>query len=273
MRPSTRVVPKEFLPNFDRPLIHSTIEEAIACGASRIVVVTSDRSRPFLERYFAPLDNEERADPKMAALRTLLERVTVTWVEQPVAMGTGNATLYARDAVEDRPFLLMLPDVVFPGDPPGVGLSAAHARLGGSVISVSPVTRDAFDRYGLVDGERVEDGIVRLRGISEKPGTDYVPSGGGEVAPGINGRYLLQPGIFAAIEEIQRRGKTVKGEINLTDAMVLLGETEPFFALTYDGPQIDSGHPAGYLAASVATALTRPDVGPALREELRSLLG
>lgn len=274
MRPSTRVVPKEFLPNFDRPLIHSTIEEAIACGARRIVVVTSDRSRPFLERYFAPLDDEERDDPKMAALRALLDRVTVTWVEQPEARGTGNATLYAREAVQDRPFLLMLPDVVFPGEPPGIGLAAAQARLGGSVISVSPVPRDAFDRYGLVEGEIVEEGVLRLTGIAEKPGLDYVPSGGRpDSAPGINGRYLLQPGIFDAIEEIQRLGRTVKGEINLTDAMVLLGESEPFFTLEYGGRQIDSGHPVGYLAASVASALAREDVGPTLREELRALLG
>ncbi|MEX2372229.1 MAG: UTP--glucose-1-phosphate uridylyltransferase, partial [Dehalococcoidia bacterium] len=172
------------------------------------------------------------------------------------------------EAVDGRPFLLMLPDVVFPGEPPGRALAAARARLGGSVISVSPVPRAAFDRYGLVDGEEAEPGVTRLRGISEKPGPDYPK----DVAPGINGRYVLQPGIFDAIEEVQRRGITVKGETNLTDAMVLLAEQEPFFALDYPGPQIDSGHPAGYLVASVATALARADVSAEVRAELRALL-
>lgn len=268
MRPSTRVVPKEFLPNFDRPLIHATIEEAIACGAKRIAVVTSDRSRPLLERYFAELDEEERGDPKMASLRALLDRVEVRWVEQPEARGTGNATLHARELVGERPFLLMLPDVVFPGEPPGKALAAAQARLGGSVISVSPVSREAFGRYGIVEGEPVEPGVIRLRAIAEKPGPEYPADSGS----GINGRYLLQPGIFDAIEEIQRAGQTVKGEINLTDAMVLLAESEPFFTLDYAGPQIDSGHPVGYLMASVASALERTDVADQVRAELRGLL-
>ena len=130
MRPATRVVPKEFLLNYDRPLLHNAIDEAVACGITRVTIVTSDRSRPFLERYFAPLDEEERADPRMGALAALLEQVSVEWVEQPEAKGTGNATLYAREVVGDRPFLLMLPDMVFTSPAPGEGRGDLSPALG-----------------------------------------------------------------------------------------------------------------------------------------------
>lgn len=268
MRPSTRVVPKEFLPNFDRPLIHSAIEEAIACGAKRITVVTSDRSEPFLETYFAPLDEEERGDSKLGSLRELLERVEIQWVKQPEAKGTGNATLYARDAGVDRTFLLMLPDMIFTGTPPGQALATAVSRFGGSAISVTTVGPEYYDGWGIVTGDPVEDGLLRMRDILEKPGSAYTaPSGAG-----INGRYVLTPGIFECIEEIQRQGKTVKGEVNLTDAMVLLAQAEPFHAVTYDEPFYDSGFPVGYLTASVASALADPGQREAVRAALLPLL-
>ena len=269
MRPSTRVVPKEFLPNFDRPLLHGAIDEAIACGAERITIVTSDRSRPFLERYFAELAADEVDDPRMAGLRSVLEAVTVTWVEQPVAAGTGNATLYARESVAGRPFLLMLPDVVFPEEPAGIGLIEASARLGGSVISTTVVGREWYDGWGIVEGDEEGPGLLRLRTILEKPGQGYGP----DSAPGINGRYVLTAGIFDAIEEVQRRGVTNRGEVNLTDAMVLLAEREPFFALEYGGRVFDSGFAIGALVAAVATALAREDLGAEVREQLRGLLG
>lgn len=268
MRPTTRVVPKEFLLNYDRPLIHNAIDEAIECGIRRVTVVTSDRSRPFLERYFAPMDQEEASDPRMAGLRSMLEQVTVEWVEQPVAKGTGNAVLYAREIVQDRPFFLMLPDMVFTRPAPGPGLVEAFARLGGSIISVNEVGPEYFEGWGFVDGEAVEDGVRRLRSIVEKPGKDYPHATGA----GINGRYVLTAGIFDAIEEVQRRGILQKGEVNLTDAMVLLAEREPFFALTHRGRFYDSGLPPGVLAAQVATALRDPEHGEAIRAELRTIL-
>ncbi len=270
MRPSTRVVPKEFLPNFDRPLIHSAIEEAVACGATRITVVTSDRSEPFLETYFAPFDEEERGDARLADLATILDRCEINWVRQPEAKGTGNATLYARDAGVDRPFLLMLPDMVFTSTPPGQGLAEAVTRFGGSAISVTTVGPEYYDGWGIVTGDPVEDtiGTLRMRDILEKPGSAYsAPSGAG-----INGRYVLTPAIYECIEQIQREGKTVKGEVNLTDAMVILAQQEPFHAVTYDEPFFDSGHPVGYLQASVASALADPAQRDAVRAALAPLL-
>jgi len=268
MRPATRAVPKEFLPNFDRPLIHSAIEEAITCGARRIVVVTSDRSEPFLERYFAPLDDEEARDPRLASLAAILDSVEVRWVRQPEARGTGNATMHAREAGIDRPFLLMLPDMVFPGEPPGLGLGRAIGRFGGSAISVTTVGPEYYGAWGIVSGEPVEVGLLRMREILEKPGSAYTaPSGAG-----INGRYVLTPGIFDAIEEARSLGLSVQGEENLTDAMVLLAQREPFHAVTYDGAFYDSGHPAGYLEAAVASALVHAADAPALRAALRRLI-
>ncbi len=268
MRPSTRAVPKEFLPNFDRPLIHSAIEEALACGVTRITVVTSDRSEPFLETYFAPLDEEEAGDARLDGLKTILDRCEIRWVRQPVAKGTGNATLYARDAGVDSRFLLMLPDMIFTGTPPGRSLGDVVAKHGGSAISTTTVGPEYYDGWGIVTGDAAGGGLLRMRDILEKPGRAYTePSG-----HGINGRYVLTPAIFECIEEVQRTGKTVRGEVNLTDAMVLLAQQEPFHAVPYDGPFYDSGHPVGYLQASVASALALPDQREAVLAALAPLL-
>lgn len=268
MRPSTRVVPKEFLPNFDRPLIHSAIEEAMACGATRITVVTSDRSEPFLETYFAPLDAEEAADERLAGLKGILDRAEIRWVRQPEARGTGNATLYARDAGVDRPFLLMLPDMIFTGTPPGIALGEVVARHGGSAISTTLVGPEYYDGWGIVTGEPAEGGLLRMQDILEKPGASYTEPRG----HGINGRYVLTPAIFECIEEVQRLGKTVKGEVNLTDAMVVLAGQEPFHAVPHEGPFFDSGHPLGYLQAGVVSALAQPGQREAVLAALAPLL-
>ena len=189
-------------------------------------------------------------------------------MKQPEAKGTGNATLYARDAGVDGTFLLMLPDMIFTGTPPGKGLADAVSRFGGSAISTTTVGPEYYDGWGIVTGEEVEPGLLRMRDILEKPGSAYTaPSGAG-----INGRYVLTPAIFECIEETQRLGKTVKGEVNLTDAMVILAQQEPFHAVTYDEPFYDSGHPVGYLQASVASALTDPAQRDAVRAALAPLL-
>jgi len=120
----------------------------------------------------------------------------------------------------------------------------------------------------LAEQERMEELLIRLRSIIEKPGESFEP----DSAPGINGRYILTAGIFDAIEEIQRRGVRVKGEVNLTDAMVLLAEREPFYALTHERPFYDSGAPAGLLAGAVATAIHDPQQGGTIRAQLRTIL-
>ena len=51
-------------------------------------------------------------------------------------------------------------------------------------------------------------------------------------------------------------------EIQLTDGIAMLLESQPAFALRFQGVRYDVGNPLGLLKASVALALQREDVGP-----------
>src|SRR3546814_12932773 len=124
--------------------------------------------------------------PYTTLFRSLLDRCEINWVRQPEAKGTGNATLYARDAGVDRTFLLMLPDMIFTGTPPGQGLAAAVARFGGSAISTTTVGPEYYGAWGIVTGELVEDGLLRMQDILEKPGSAHQDP----TRAGINGRYV-----------------------------------------------------------------------------------
>ncbi len=253
MLPATRALPKEFLAVADRPLIQHAVEEAVACGARRVVIVASPRSLPMMREHFAPLTEAERGDPRLASLRAIQQRAEVVFTVQERADGTGPATLLAEPLVEGARFLLILPDVLFTQAPPGLELASTAARLGGSVIAVRQVGPEAYDRYGLVEGEAVEDGSVRLRAVHEKPGARYTaPS-----ALGITGRYLLEPSIFDAL---RATSPGVGGEVHITDGIALLAEREPVFARVCEGDHFDAGHPAGYLAGSLARALADPSL-------------
>ena len=128
------------------------------------------------------------------------------------------------------------------------------------MIAVQEVPDQDIESYGIVDGEPVADGIVRVRGLVEKPKLKDAPSN-----LAIVGRYVLTPEIFAAIE---RTPPGKGGEIQITDALALLLKEQPMFALQFEGTRYDTGRPLGLLTASIDLALQRPDIGPDLRAYL-----
>ena len=140
----------------------------------------------------------------------------------------------------------------------------AHARHGGNHIAVSPVPEDQTHQYGIVGVEDASAKVSRITGMVEKPARGTAPSN-----LHITGRYILQPTIFALLEN-QERG--AGGEIQLTDAMIRLMGTEPFHAVRFDGAIYDTGSKLGFLAANIAYALERDDLAGPLREEIARLL-
>jgi UTP--glucose-1-phosphate uridylyltransferase len=142
---------------------------------------------------------------------------------------------------------------------------AAYEKHGGNVVAVEEVPEDQVSRYGIVGvGEEDEVGF-RITSMVEKPKRQDAPSN-----LIISGRYILQPEIFDLLDS-QEPG--AGGEIQITDAMKRLAETQRFTGFRYRGRTHDTGTKAGFLAANVAYALARPDLGPDLRAELTRLLG
>jgi UTP--glucose-1-phosphate uridylyltransferase len=267
--PATKALPKELLPLVDRPVIQCGVEEAVASGISRVVLVTSPdntmtaahfAANPRLEAILAERGKTEALE----AVRAVTTMAEVTTVHQADPLGLGHAVLMAKNAVGDAPFAVALPDDVIDADPPALRqMRNVFDELGGPVVLVERVPRDAVDRYGVIDATPIRDGVFQVRDLVEKPDPENAPS---DLA--IIGRYILTPDVFDVLE---KTGTGAGGEIQLTDGLRHLLEHRPLYACELSGVRHDVGTKLGYLKASLYFALTRPDLGSPLREYLKTL--
>jgi UTP--glucose-1-phosphate uridylyltransferase len=272
--PATKAMPKEMLTVVDRPLIQYVVDEARAAGIEQFIFVTSS-SKNVLEDHFDSqfeLEATLRQRGRTAALDELAsfmpEPGQVSSIRQQSPLGLGHAVWCARHLVGDEPFAVVLPDMIMQGEPGCLSqMIAVYNQTGGNVIAVSQCDPAETDRYGIVGvGEPVGSGsdAFRLTGMVEKPAPKDAPSN-----LYINGRYILQPQIFGLLAS-HKRG--AGNEIQLTDAMVALAETQPFYGCRFNGRTHDCGAKLGFLVANIAFALERPELADDLRKEIRALL-
>jgi UTP--glucose-1-phosphate uridylyltransferase len=266
--PLTKAVPKEMLQLVDRPVIQYAVDEAVAAGIKRIVLVTSE-GKEAMESYFSVLPALEetlaqRKSPKLAEVQRVSRMVKIETVIQEQPLGLGHAVLCAKEAVGDEPFIVYLPDEIFRGTPTATQqMLAAFDELGTSVIGVKDVALDDVERYGVVAGDPVSDRTLRLTHTVEKPKKDVAPS-----TLAIFGPYVFTPDIFECLESIT---SGAIGELQLTDGIDLLAQREPVHAQTLDVRRYDAGTPLGLLQTSVELALEHPDHADVMRTWLREL--
>ncbi len=270
--PGTKTTPKELLNVVDRPILSYIVEEAREAGIEHIVFVTG-RSKGAIEDYFdhqieleAQLEAKGKTDI-LAQMNSELARAgEMSFTRQMRPLGLGHAIWCARDVVGDEPFAVLLPDVIVDATPGALGqLIEVYGREGGNVIGVEAVPEAETHKYGIIDPAGEAQGRTRrMRGMVEKPAAGTAPS-----TLAISGRYVLQPEIFSILET-QERG--AGGEIQLTDAMARLMNSQPFTAVQYDGTTHDCGDKIGLLRANVALALKRADLGEAARRAIEQAL-
>ncbi len=267
--PATKTLPKELLPLVDRPVIQCGVEEAVASGIDRVVLVTSPNNT-MTAAYFEAnprledlLEKRGKTDA-LKAVRAVTTMAEVTTVHQADPLGLGHAVLMAKHAVNDTPFAVALPDDVIDADPPALRqMRDLFDEFAGPVVLVERVPREAVGRYGVIDPIPIRDGVFRVRDLVEKPDPETAPSGLAVV-----GRYILTPDVFEILEQT---GADANGEIQLTDALRQLLKNRPLYACELSGVRHDVGTKLGYLKASLYFALTQPDLASPLREYLRSL--
>jgi UTP--glucose-1-phosphate uridylyltransferase len=267
--PATKAQPKEALPLVDKPIIQYTVEEAAASGLEQVIIVTSAGKRAVEDHFDRSLELEQALLAKgeharLDEVRRISDLADIVYVRQKEQRGIGDAVLTVRSVVGDEPFVLFFPDDVILGDVPAAKqLIDIHDAQGGPVLAVEEVPAEEVESYGIVDGEAIGEGLYRVRALVEKPKPADAPSN-----LAIVGRYVLTPDIFDALTET-RPGKG--GEIQITDGLALLLARRALFAYRFQGRRFDTGRPLGLLKASIEVALTRADVGPALRAYLRTL--
>jgi len=271
--PATKAMPKEMLTVVDRPVIQYVVDEAREAGIEHLVFVTG-RNKSVIADHFdiqVELEATLRERGKTAELgelaRELPEAGQTSFTRQQAPLGLGHAVWCAREIVGDEPFAVLLPDMIVLGETGCLAqLIDTYNQTGGNVIAVEECDPEQTDRYGIVGkGEAAGDNAFRITGMVEKPKPADAPSN-----LFISGRYILQPEIFPLLG---RHQKGAGDEIQLTDAMIALSETQPFYGRRFEGRTFDCGAKIGFLAANVAFALARPDLSAEFAGELRSLLG
>ncbi|MGI8758987.1 MAG: UTP--glucose-1-phosphate uridylyltransferase [Acidimicrobiales bacterium] len=269
--PATKAQPKEMLAVLDRPAIQYVVEEAAAAGLNDVLIVTS-RNKSAIEDHFDRMPELEAVlaakgkTEALEAVNAVAELARVHYVRQGEARGLGHAVGKAGDHVGDAPFAVLLPDDLMVDDAALLrGMLAAQAEHGGSVVALKRVPPEEISAYGCPRVEAVDGALVRIAEIVEKPDPADAPS---DLA--VTGRYVLSPGIFDALAKV-KPGKG--GEIQLTDALALLGETEPVYGWIFNEGRHDVGTPLDHLRASIELALARNDmaseIGPFLADTVR----
>lgn len=250
--PATKAIPKEMLPIVDKPVIQYVVEEGLASNADEVVIVNS-RTKKAIEDHFSP-DPELVAHLRSKGKDALADAVehagslNVNFVYQDEALGLGHAILCASEATRGEGFYVLLGDVIVPGNgmlPAMQAVSDAHG--GASVIAVMPVPDEEVDRFGIISGAEVSDGVWKIDRLVEKPALEDAPTN-----LAVFGRYLLTPRVMELLEDVK---PGVGGEIQLTDALDALLQEEEMYALVVDPSDgLDSGTIPNWLAANEALA-------------------
>jgi UTP--glucose-1-phosphate uridylyltransferase len=268
--PATKAQPKEMLPVVDKPLIQYAVEEAYAAGVREMIFVTGRHKRPIEDHFDMTLELEVALD--QAGKHDLLEVVhsvkpddmECVYVRQAQALGLGHAVLCGRRLVGNEPFAVLLADDLMVGEPPILAqMVRQYDEWRSSIIAVQEVPSDQTRRYGIVAGTAVNERVMDVSRIVEKPSAEDAPS-----RLGVAGRYILTPGVF---HEIANQPRGVGGEIQLTDGIAGLLRREKVFAYRYDGKRYDCGSKEGWLQANVELALKHPQLGAGFREYLRGV--
>ena len=273
--PATKAMPKEMLPIVDKPVLQYVIEEAVASGIEDVLIVTG-RGKRAIEDHF-DYNPELEVFLEQAGKQDLIpdihdigEKCRIFYIRQKVQLGLGDAIRIGRRHIGNEPFAVLLGDTII--DPPAGAtqpglrdLLDAFEEVQSSVVAVHRVPQAWVSRYGIVDGKpETRDDLYRLNRLVEKPRPEEAPTN-----LAIAGRYVFTPEIFACIDQT-RQG--VGGEIQLTDAMNLLAQQQPMYALAWQAKRYDIGNRVEYAKAFIDFALRREDTRDAVLAHLREKL-
>ena len=272
--PATKAMPKEMLPVVDRPLIQHVVDEAREAGIEHFIFVTG-RNKGVIEDHF---------DRQFELEMTLLERqkqkaldVCGTICRSPARpaspasrsrSGLGHAVWCARELIGHEPFALLLPDVLVQHERGCLAqmIDAAREarrarqyrrRRGGAARAHRPIRRRRRRRakgQGVLDHQHGGKTAARARAFESDHHRPLHPAAGDSRSAG-------------------KQDRGTGGEIQLTDAMIALAHTQPFYGLKFEGRSFDCGSKIGFLAANVSYALARDDIAPGFRAEIKKIIG
>jgi UTP--glucose-1-phosphate uridylyltransferase len=268
--PATKSQPKEMLPVVDKPSIQYVVEEAVRAGLTDILIITGRGKRAIEDHFDRNFELEFYLEQKgkhdlLKEVQETSEMADIHYIRQRDPLGLGHAVSVAREHVGDEPFAVLLGDDIMVDESRLLrSMLDVHDRYGRSALALKQVSPDEISSYGCVEPEHVEEDLVRVHSIVEKPKKEDAPSN-----LAVIGRYVFTPEIFDALDHIE---PGAGGELQLTDAIGLLNETQAVYGCVFENGRYDIGQKVDFLRANVELALERPDLGPEFEAFLVDLM-
>lgn len=272
--PASKSIPKEMVTVVDRPAIEYVVREAVEAGIEQIILVTHS-SKASIENYFdrnfeleTTLEQKKKFDLLAEITQIVPPHVSVVSVRQPQPLGLGHAVLCAKSVVGQDDFAVLLPDVLVKDSSGQNDLTRMIARydaIQAAQIMVEAVPDNLVDQYGIVDVAHSpnEGESIAMQGIVEKPAVGSAPSNLSVV-----GRYILPAKIMQLLENTP---KGAGNEIQLTDAIAMLQETDIVEAYRMQGQTFDCGSKIGYLKAVLHYGIEHPKLGNDFKQLIQEL--
>ena len=277
MLPATKAIPKELLPVYDRPIIEHVVREAIAGGVTEIIFVTRSGKEAIENHFDAHYELEHRLEKKgkemiLGTVRNVVPAsIKISSVRQSDALGLGHAVLCAKHLLNNESFAVLLPDVLVldhesrDSNYSFTQLVKAWDETGVGQVMVQRVNPGVVDSYGIANlGDVALQPFksVPLKGLVEKPSPDQAPSN-----LAVLGRYVLPS---KTLDLLENTVAGVGGEIQLTDALVKLLDTDGLNALETDAEIHDCGNKQGFLSANLAVGMRDPETNLAIKKLFKS---
>ena len=268
--PATKAQPKEMLPIVDKPTLQYIIEEAIASGIEEILIITG-RNKKSIEDHFdksieLELELEKSGKTEMLDMvRHISDMINIQYIRQKEPRGLGHAILCAKSFIGDEPFAVILGDDIVDSKTPCLKqLIDIYYEYNTTIIGVQKIDKKDVNKYGIIQGKYIDENIHLIKDLVEKPDIETAPS---NIA--ILGRYILKPDIFRILEN-QKPGKN--NEIQLTDALKTLCESQAMYAFEFEGKRYDVGEKFGFLQATVEFALKNNELKDEFLDYLKELV-
>ena len=268
--PATKAIPKEMLTIVDRPTIQYIVEEVVASGIKEVVLVTASGKSAIENHFDYSFELETFLAQKgkldlLREVRHISRLIEVVSVRQKEPLGLGHAVMVTENVIGPEPFVVVLGDDLVDAEVPCVyQMLRVFEKYQEAVVAVQRVPMEETHRYGIVEGEEVEEGIFKVSRLIEKP-----PPGTTRSNLAIIGRYVLRPEIYDCLH---RTLPGVGGEIQLTDALDMLRKERGLYAYEFEGKRFDAGDKFGYLQATINFAVEHPELGAKFRKFLKEVV-
>ncbi len=268
--PATKAQPKEMLPIVDKPTIQYIIEEAVDSGIEEILIITGRNKRAIEDHFDRSIEleialEEKGKDELLSQIKDISNMVNIHYIRQKEPKGLGHAINCAKSFVGDEPFAVLLgDDIVYSEKPCLKQLIDVFDQYKTTILGVQTVPEEDVNKYGIVEGKYIEDGVYKVKNLVEKPAKEEAPS---NIA--ILGRYIITPEIFDILDNT---APGAGGEIQLTDALKELSRKQAMYAYKFKGTRYDVGNKLGFLQANLEYALRRDDLKKDFKKYLTELM-